>query len=56
MAVSFSRSKYLLFTNLSITYCPVANTRTIIVKSAISESDDLIPPDDVAIPTIELLK
>ena len=35
-------------------YCPKAKTRTIIVKRVISYTDDLSPPIDVTMPTMEL--
>ena len=54
MAVSVVRSKYLLLTNPSITYCPIAKIKTMTVNTAISETDALMPPEEVAIPTIEL--
>jgi hypothetical protein len=37
-----------------ITYCPTTKTRTIKMKSAISETDDLRPPAEVVILTIEV--
>lgn len=54
MAVSFVLSKYLLFANLSTTYCPTVKIRIIMANSVISEPEDLMPPKEVAVPTIEL--
>jgi hypothetical protein len=54
IAVSFILEKYSLLTNLCTTYWPTAKTRIIKVNNAISVNEDLNPPTEDAIPTIEL--